>query len=231
MAKELPYFKFEPNQWENGNIQMCSREAKGLFIDLCSSYWSRLGELPYALALQKHCNGIASVLQELINNEIIIVLDGQIVIEFMDEQLNEFQETSGKRRDAANKRWKNANALQVQCKSNAIREEKRREEEIKKKNTASLFPSFDDFWIKYDKQVGRKDCESEWDKIKQNEKEAIMQHLDPYILSTPEKAFRKNPLSYLNQEAWSNEIITKNQMNNEQFTNIAKSIREQYPNL
>ena len=22
MAKELPYFKFEPNQWENGNIQM-----------------------------------------------------------------------------------------------------------------------------------------------------------------------------------------------------------------
>ena len=28
MAKELPYFKFEPNQWENGNIQMLSREDK-----------------------------------------------------------------------------------------------------------------------------------------------------------------------------------------------------------
>ncbi len=33
MAKELPYFKFEPNAWENGNIQMLSREDKGLFID------------------------------------------------------------------------------------------------------------------------------------------------------------------------------------------------------
>ena len=40
MAKELPYFKFEPNQWENGNIQMMSREDKGLFIDLCSMYWA-----------------------------------------------------------------------------------------------------------------------------------------------------------------------------------------------
>ena len=36
MAKELPYFKFEPNAWENGNIQMLSREDKGLFIDICS---------------------------------------------------------------------------------------------------------------------------------------------------------------------------------------------------
>ena len=104
MSKELPYFKFEPNQWENGNIQMCSRESKGLFIDLCSVYWSRLGELPYALALQKHCNGSKDALQELENSEVIVVNDNQIVIEFLDEQLNEFQETSSKRRDAANKR-------------------------------------------------------------------------------------------------------------------------------
>jgi hypothetical protein len=61
MAKELPYFKFEPDAWENGNIQMCSKSQKGLFIDLCSIYWARLGELPYALALQKHCNGDAKL--------------------------------------------------------------------------------------------------------------------------------------------------------------------------
>jgi hypothetical protein len=133
MAKELPYFKFEPNEWENGRIQICSRESKGLFIDLCSIYWSRLGELPYALALQKHCNGNAKALQELEDNDIIGVSDGQIIIEFLDEQLNEFQETSEKRRNAANKRWSNASALQVQSKSNAIREEEKREEKIRKR--------------------------------------------------------------------------------------------------
>jgi len=128
MAKELPYFKFEPGAWDNGNIQMCSRESKGLFIDLCSIYWSRLGELPYALALQKLCNGNNDALQELQKQDIFGVIDGNIVIEFLDEQLSEFQETSKKRTKAANKRWSDANALQLQSKSNAIREDKIRED-------------------------------------------------------------------------------------------------------
>jgi hypothetical protein len=128
MAKELPFFKFESNAWDTGNIQMCSRESKGLFVDMCSLYWSRLGELPYALALQKLCNGSKDAMQELINHEIIGVIDGQIIIEFLDEQLLERGETSGKRRDAANKRWKDASALQVQSKSNASRGEESREE-------------------------------------------------------------------------------------------------------
>ncbi len=130
MANELPYFKFKPADWDNGNIQLCSRQSKGLFADLCSTYWVRQGELPYALALQKQCNGDATLMQELIDNEIIIINDGQIIIEFLDEQLAEFVEIGKKRADAANKRW-NASAMQKQCKSNAIREEKRREEKKK----------------------------------------------------------------------------------------------------
>ena len=132
--KTLPYFKFIPAYWENGNIQMCSRESKGLFIDLCGMYWSRLGELPYALALQKLCNGNANALQELCNYQIITINDDQISIDFLDEQLNEFKKTSKKRSQAANKRWgsndADANALQMQSKSNAIkiREDKIRED-------------------------------------------------------------------------------------------------------
>lgn len=135
MAKELPYFKFETGAWDNGNIQICSREAKGLFIDVCSMYWARLGDLPYALALQKLCNGNKDALQELELADIIKVIDGKIIIEFLDEQLSEFEDMSQKRRKAANKRWNDANALQVQSKSNAIREEKRRGKKIKKDNT------------------------------------------------------------------------------------------------
>lgn len=147
MAKELPYFKFEPNQWENGSIQYFNRAVKGLFMDLCSMYWSRLGELDYALALQKLCNGDANELELLMQRDIFVIQDDKIVIEFLDEQLNEFQETSVKRRQAAKKRWKNntdnqslnASALQNSCKSNAIREDKSRvdkkKEEKIKENT------------------------------------------------------------------------------------------------
>lgn len=151
MAKELPFFKFEPNQWDAGNIQMCSRASKGLFTDMCSLYWSRLGELPYALALQKLCNGIKDEMQELIDNEIIGVIDGHIVIEFLDEQLSEFSNVSEKRRKAAEKRWKDASALQVQSKSNAIREEKKREEkkrEEESENAREVFLVKDFEWFK-----------------------------------------------------------------------------------
>lgn len=141
MAKELPFFKFEPNQWENGNIQMCSREARGLFIDMCSVYWSRLGDLPLKLAIQKLCAGNATALNPLIDENIIAINDGQITIEFLDEQLQEFKETSSQNSRNAKKRWEkvkpskdlsegNATALISQSDGNAIREDKIREEKI-----------------------------------------------------------------------------------------------------
>lgn len=132
MAKELPYFKFEPSEWENGSIQMCSRELKGLFIDVCAMYWARLGDLPYALALQKLCNGNANQLQELCTKQILALHDDMIVIGFLDEQLEEVQNLSKKRSNAAKKRWNgvDANAMQMHSKSNAIRREENRIEEI-----------------------------------------------------------------------------------------------------
>lgn len=139
MAKELPFFKFEPNQWENGNIQMLSREDKGLFIDLCSMYWSRLGDVPSKLAIQKLCGGNATALNSLCDEKIIEVLDGNIFIKFLSEQLNEFEDVSKQNSKNAREGWekrrkqkeeseRNATALIPQCESDAIREEKIRED-------------------------------------------------------------------------------------------------------
>jgi len=142
MAKELPYFKFEPNQWENGNIQMLSREDKGLFIDLCSMYWSRLGDVPLKLATQKLCAGNATALNSLCDEKIIEILDGNIFIKFLSEQLNEFEDTSKQNSKNAKDGWekrrkqkeeseRNASALNSQCESDAIREDKSKEDKIK----------------------------------------------------------------------------------------------------
>jgi len=129
MAKELPYFKFEPSEWLEGEIQVCSDESIVCFINLCSGYWLKLGNINYAFALHKYCKKDASVLQELIDNKIITLNNDEISISFLDKQLNEFKEISEKRTSAANKRWENkeenASALQVLSKSNAIREDKK----------------------------------------------------------------------------------------------------------
>jgi hypothetical protein len=153
MAKELPYFKFEPNEWENGNIQMFSREDKGLFIDLCSMYWSRLGDLPIKLAIQKLCGGNASALDSLINEKIFTVIDGFVCINFLNEQLEKFDNTSKQNSKNAKEAWekrrkqkdsseRNASASNPQCETDAIREEKRIEEEKKEENT---IPTYEDF--------------------------------------------------------------------------------------
>lgn len=136
MAKELPYFKFEPSEWLEGEIQVCSDTSIVCFVNLCSGYWLKLGEINYVFALHKYFRKDASVLQELINNKIISLIDDKIYISFLDKQLNEFKGISEKRTEAANKRWgnkgKDAIALQLEYKGNAIREEEIREEEIKK---------------------------------------------------------------------------------------------------
>lgn len=148
MAKELPYFKFEPNQWENGNIQMLSREDKGLFIDLCSMYWSRLGDVPLKLAIQKLCAGNATALNSLCDEKIIEILDGNIFIKFLSEQLNEFEDTSKQNSKNAKEGWekrrkqkeeseRNATALNPQYENDAIREDNIKEDK-KKESKPSL---------------------------------------------------------------------------------------------
>lgn len=84
-------------------------------------------------------------------------------------------------------------------------EEKRREEEYEYE--LRVWPSFDDFWDKYQKKVDRAKCEKKWNKVGQAEREKIMAHLDLYIPSTPDVKYRKDPATYLNNKSWENEII------------------------
>jgi len=154
MAKELPFFKFEPNQWENGNIQICSREDKGLFIDLCCMYWSRLGDVPFKLAINKLCAGNATALVSLCDNKIIVVENDFIRIDFLEEQLSEFDNTRKQNSKNAKEGWEKrhkqreeseriATASIPQCETDAIREEEIREEEIIKLPTPTKVGDID----------------------------------------------------------------------------------------
>lgn len=82
------------------------------------------------------------------------------------------------------------------------------ETEDESETVVCVWPSFDDFWDKYDKKVDRPKAEKKWNTIKQVEREKIMLSLDAYILSTPDKQYRKNPVTYLNNQSWLNEVST-----------------------
>ena len=153
MAKELPYFKFEPSEWENGSIQIMSHEVKGVFIDLCSMYWQRLGNLPYKLAVQKLCGGNATALDSLYADQIIQIIDGQICIDFLNEQLGEFENTSEQNAENARKGWekrrKDATVMRPHSNPNAIREEKKKVDEKKEEESIGEgAQNFDDLFLK-----------------------------------------------------------------------------------
>lgn len=73
---------------------------------------------------------------------------------------------------------------------------------------------FSDFWDKYDYCKGKKsDVEAKWIALSDEERTLTMESLDTYLLSTPDKTFRKYPMSYLNTEAWNDEhVVPSNPM-------------------
>lgn len=68
---------------------------------------------------------------------------------------------------------------------------------------------FQKFWDLYDKKVDLKKCKAKWERLKQSDRDNIFKALPAYIASTPDKVYRKNPLTYLNGNGWESEIIKK----------------------
>lgn len=71
--------------------------------------------------------------------------------------------------------------------------------------------SFEAFWELYDKKVGKKDILiKKWLKISDEERELAMSYIPKYKLAQPDKKYRKNPETFLNQKAWNDELIFEN---------------------
>ena len=69
---------------------------------------------------------------------------------------------------------------------------------------------FEYWWKLYDLKVGRDKCEKKWAKLTEKEKAECIAATPAYVASTPDKQFRKRPLTYLNGKCWNDEIINRN---------------------
>lgn len=85
MAKELPYFQFEPAEYLTKDISFCSLSAQGLFINICSFYWQRGCKLTKTQVLRRFNH--PDVLKEL-DAEGVIKYDNEdnIIIMFLLRQ-------------------------------------------------------------------------------------------------------------------------------------------------
>lgn len=136
-------------------------------------------------------------------------------------RLKKRAEKSEKARQSIENRWnkkkENTTEIRTYNECNTIKVKERKVNEIKEDNIQSQAPeiytvlSFFEFWDLYDKKVGDKTkLEKKWNGISEKDRELIKDHIPKYIASQPEKKFRKDPQTYLNNKSWNDEIITEN---------------------
>jgi hypothetical protein len=225
MAKELPYFKFEPAEYLTKDISFCSISAQGLFINICSYYWQRQCSLTLEQISRRF--NYPNELDELIKEGIIDVTENTISIKFLDNQLDEVSKLSNKNSANGSKGGrpkKNPNETQTkpnlnptESQTKGIREEEIREDEIKEDNikeeeekeinrAIALESDFEIFWNAYDKKVDYKKTKAKFISLSGVKRQQALNTVLFYVKKTEEKKYRKNPWTWLHNECWKDEL-------------------------
>lgn len=68
--------------------------------------------------------------------------------------------------------------------------------------------TFERAWNLYEKKVGDKEkLEKKWNSMSLKDRKAAIEYIPLYVISKPDKQFRKNFQTFLNQRGWEDEII------------------------
>lgn len=68
---------------------------------------------------------------------------------------------------------------------------------------------FESFWNLYDKKVEKDACKKKFLKLDLPVIEKILQVVPNYVSTTPDKQYRKNPETWINNKCWDDELILR----------------------
>lgn len=138
MAKELPYFKFYCSEWNDGDITLEDYHHQGVFINVCSYYWSNECNVSKQ-KLYKRFRGLEDEVDYLESLNLIKIKSENVIINFLNEQwkergnkskINSINGAKGGRPKKQTESENKPNAFNSlsETKGNKKREEKKREE-------------------------------------------------------------------------------------------------------
>jgi hypothetical protein len=209
MAKELPYFRFTVQEWQNGDISLESYELRGLFIDVCGFYWIKDCSITLAM-LNKRYKDATELIKELLELNIIKhdIESDEINIFYLDEQYDLLSNKRKKRSDAGKKGGlaKSSNA-KAKLKQNASYKDKDKDKD--KENKEIELYSFLEFWEDYDYKTGKAAAEKSWKKLTPEEKTRVKETVKDFRSYKQFPDYQHPmPSSYLNQKRFNDEIET-----------------------
>lgn len=210
-------------------LNNCSTSSQGIYIKImclfhkCDPYGGILLKqndkqnenicLNFARKLSKQLPfdsiEINDALNELLREKVLLIEDDFLY----QKRMVKDNEISNKRSEIGSKGGKktqNKNKNFALAKSKANYEYESDSEDVVI-ISSFLNVDFETFWNEYEKKVGDKSkLEKKWITLSDKERESIIEYIPLYKLSQPDKQFRKNPSTFLNNKSWNDEIIISN---------------------
>ena len=220
MSKETFYFSHDYNARSDSKIKkLISKQGLlgyGIYWAIIEDLYNNDNSIPYDLeSLSFDLRQPVEIVEDVLNNyDLLWIKKNTISSNSVEYRLQKRKEKSEKARESAGMRWnkkQNANAMRTHSDSNAIKESKVKD--IKENNIVQNEilndTDFIRFWDLYGKKIGKEKSFKLWKKLNNAEKDKIFELLPAYVKNTPDKAYRKNPDTYLRNKCWNDEIIEK----------------------
>jgi len=200
MAKD-PAFLFYTGDFSTGT-QFFTDEQVGKYLRLLMAQHQHghLHEKQVIIICKTHDN---EVLSKFIKDENGLFYNERLEIEILKRKA--FSASRSKNKLGKLKQEEEIEEITSKSYDNHM-EDENKDINIIKANKVNI--PFEDFWNLYQKKVGNKEkLEIKWNKLKDEERVKTMQHIPPYIKANPDKKFRQNPETYLNNKSFNDEII------------------------
>jgi len=212
MAKD-PAFLFYSSDFLTGTMFM-TNEQVGLYIRMLAAQHQHGGRIDTNV-LRMECDRITNgdtVFAKFKHDE-----HGSYS-ERLSDEMDKRKEKSLKASESVKKRW---NKSLYERNTNVIRSVNENEDvnvNVNKNINKDINIDFEWFWNEYDKKVGVKEkLKKKWNKLTDEERQNAMNYIDLYKKAVPDKQYRKNPESFLNNKSWNDEIIKSNNNNKRNY--------------
>jgi hypothetical protein len=216
MKSNTYYFSHDYNAANDTKIlflrHQLGMEGYGIYWYLIEQLANAGGKLPLelipVLAMQMHCPDV-KVNGVLMNFGLFTIESGEFWSERLSHHLELRLKLSESGKAGANNRWGNRVAIgEGNAKESKVKEIKGKEIKVNKLNI--IDSAFDEWWNIYDKKVSKEKAISKWNILTNDEKQLALKIVKEYVNSTPDKTFRKDPTTYLNNKSFNDEIIIRN---------------------
>ena len=146
--KELPYFKFFPDEWMNGDVTLLSEDLQGIYLKICCYYWKRNCDMTVTKLKQRYNTVITEQWDELFLSGVLKQgLNDRLIIKWLDlqwsERSREFNQKSKAGKIGMKNRWADNTVI-------TEHNNKDKEEDKEKNKDKDIYRKFDHLSITID---------------------------------------------------------------------------------